>query len=83
VGINAEVGFTHSDKDGEVENRIWSQLPELDPVRKEEAGKKFVGWKGKPTLQKSDEHDSKALWGLWARNRTWMNEVRFDRRNEP
>jgi hypothetical protein len=50
VGINAEVGFAHSDKDGEVENRIWGQLPELDPVGKEHETEKIVGWKGKPTL---------------------------------
>jgi hypothetical protein len=50
VGINAEVGFAHSDKDGEMENGIRGQLPELDPVGKKEVTKKFMGWKGKPTL---------------------------------
>jgi hypothetical protein len=83
VRINAEEGFAYSYKDGEVENGIRGQLPKLDPVGKEEAAKKFMGWKGKPTLQKGNKHDSKTLWRLWPRNRTWMNEVRFGRRNKP
>ena len=83
MGINAEESFAHSDKDGKMENGIRGQLPKLDLLGKEEATKKFVGWKGKPTLQKGNEHNSKALWGLWARSGTWMNEVGFSRRNEP
>jgi hypothetical protein len=83
VGINAEEGFAHSDKDGEVESGIRGQLPKLDPVGKEEATKKFVGWKGKPMMHKGNEHDGKTLWRLWERNRTWMRKVRLSRRNKP
>jgi hypothetical protein len=66
-----------------MENGIRSQLPELNSVEKEERTKKFVGWKRNPTLQKSNEHDGKTLWRLWARSGTWMCEIRFSRRDEP
>jgi hypothetical protein len=83
VGVDAEESLAHSDKDGDMENGIWSQLPELNSVEKEERTKKFVGWKRKPMLQKGNEHDGKTLWRLWARSGTWMSKVIFGTRNEP
>jgi hypothetical protein len=70
VGVDAEESFAHGDKDQEMENGIRSQLPELNSIEKEERTKKFVGWKRKPMLQKSNEHDGKTLWRLWARRVT-------------
>jgi hypothetical protein len=75
VGVNAEEGLAYHDENGVVEDRIWGQLPELDPVGEKKAVEEFVGWKRKPTLQKSREHNNETLWGLRATSRTWMNEV--------
>jgi hypothetical protein len=83
VRINAEENLANSDKDQEMENGIRSQVPELNSVEKEERTKKFVGWKRKPTLQKSNEHDGETLRRLWARNETWMDEISLDRGDEP
>jgi hypothetical protein len=66
-----------------MEDGVKSQLLELNPVEKEKRAKKFVGWKRKPTLYESNEHNGKTLWRLWARSGTWMKEIRFDRRDEP
>jgi hypothetical protein len=83
VGVNAEEGLTYRDENGEVEDGIWGQLPELDPVGETKASEEFVGWKRKPTLQKGREHNNETLRGLRARSRTWMNEVRLDRGDDP
>ncbi len=48
VGINAEKCFADSDENGKMENGIWGQLPELDPIEKKKRTKKFVGRKRKP-----------------------------------
>lgn len=79
VGVNAEEGFTQSNKDGNVEDGIGSQLPELNPLEEKKRAKKLVGGERKSAKQKSGEHNSKALWRPRAGGRTWMKVVRFDR----
>jgi hypothetical protein len=44
VGVNAEVGLADGDKDGQMENGVWGQLPKLNPVREEKAAEELVGW---------------------------------------
>jgi hypothetical protein len=82
VRVNAEEGFADSDEDRKVENGVWGQLPELNPVEEKKRAKEFVRWKGKATEQKSSEHDVEALWGLWARNCTWKANIILRRRDE-
>jgi hypothetical protein len=83
VGVNAEEGLAYGDENGEVEDGIWGQLPNLDPIGENKAAEELVGWERKPTLQKSREHNSEALRGIWARGRTWMSKVRLNERDEP
>jgi hypothetical protein len=75
VGVNAEESLAHRYENGKVEDGIWGQLPELDPVGEKKASEEFVGWKRKPTMQKSGKHNNETLWGLRARSKTWMNKV--------
>jgi hypothetical protein len=75
VRLNAEEGFADSDKNGKVEDGIWGQLPELNPIEEKEGAKELVRRKREATKQKSDKHDGEALWGIWARNRTWETNV--------
>jgi hypothetical protein len=49
VGVNAEEGFTESDKDRKVENGVWGQLPELNPVEEKKETEKLVGRKRETT----------------------------------
>jgi hypothetical protein len=82
VGINAEESFTDSDENRKVENGIWGQLPELDPIEKQKGTKKLMRRKRKPAKQKGGEHDSKALGGIWARGRTWKTNIIVGRGDE-
>jgi hypothetical protein len=61
VGVDADESLAQDDNDRKMENGIRSQLPEVNSIEKEEGTKKFMGWKRKPTLQKSNEHDGKTL----------------------
>jgi hypothetical protein len=75
VRLNAEEGLADGNENGKVEDGIWGQLPELNPIEEKEGAKKLVGRKRKATEQESSEHNSEALRGLWARNRTWETNV--------
>jgi hypothetical protein len=77
VGVNAEEGFTDSDEDRKVENGVWGQLPELNPVEEKKGTEKLVGRKREATEQESNKHNSEALWRPWAGGRTWMKVFRF------
>jgi hypothetical protein len=50
VGVNAEEGLAHRDENGKVEDGLWGQLPELDPVGEKKATEEFVGLERKPTM---------------------------------
>jgi hypothetical protein len=39
--VDAQETFTECDENGDVEERVWGQLVQLDPVDKEKATKKF------------------------------------------
>ena len=75
VRFNAKEGLANGNKDGKMENRVWGQLPELDPVEEKEGAKELVGRKGETTEQEGSKHDSETLRGLWARDRTWKTNV--------
>jgi hypothetical protein len=75
VGVNAEEGLTNSDEDGKVENGVWGQLPELNPIEEKKGAEKLVGRKRETTEQESNEHNSEALRRTWARNDTWKTNV--------
>jgi hypothetical protein len=49
VGINAEEGFTDGDEDRKMENGVWGQLPELNPVEEKKGAEKLVGRKRETT----------------------------------
>jgi hypothetical protein len=49
VGVDAEEGLTNSDEDGKVENGVWGQLPELNPVEEKKGAEKLVGRKRETT----------------------------------
>ena len=82
VGINAKKGFADSDKDEKVEDGVWGQLPELNPVEVKKRAKEFMRWKRKAAEQESSEHDGEALWGLWARDCTWKANIVLGRGDE-
>jgi hypothetical protein len=44
VGVNAEVGLADGDKNGQVEDGVWGQLPKLNPVREEKVAEELMGW---------------------------------------
>jgi hypothetical protein len=75
VRLNAEEGLADGDKYGKVKDRIWGQLPELNPIEEKEGAKKLVSRKRKTTKQESLKHDGETLRGLWASNRTWETNV--------
>jgi hypothetical protein len=55
VRVDAQETFTESDKDGDVEERVWGQLVQLDPVDKEKATKKFVNKKREAANEEIDK----------------------------
>jgi hypothetical protein len=63
VRVNAEEGLANSDEDRKMEDGVWGQLPELDPVKEKKRAKELVGRKRKTTEQKGNEHDSETLRG--------------------
>ena len=75
VRLNAEEGFTDGDKNGKVEDGIWGQLPELNPIEEKKGAKELVRRKREATEQESGEHDGEVLWGTRARNLTWETNV--------
>jgi hypothetical protein len=75
VGVNAEVSLADGDKDGQMENGVWGQLPKLNPIRKEKVAEELVGWGRQPTVQKSRKHNGKTIGRLWTRYMTWVDEV--------
>ena len=60
-----------------MEDGIWGQLPELDPVKEKEGAKELMRRKRKTAEEKGNEHNSETLRGLWARNRTWKTNIIF------
>jgi hypothetical protein len=42
VWVNAQIGFTKSDKTSNVKNRIWRELMQLHAIDKEKTTKEFV-----------------------------------------
>jgi hypothetical protein len=75
VGVNAEEGLTNSNENCQMQDIIWSQLPELNAIGKKEASEKFVGWEGQPTVQKHQKHNCEASGRLGARVGTWEDDV--------
>jgi hypothetical protein len=77
VRINAKEGFADSNEDRKVEDGVWGQLPELNPIEEKKRTEEFVRWKRKAAEKKSREHDGEAFWGFWARNCTWKADIVF------
>jgi hypothetical protein len=44
VGVNAEESLADGDENGEVKNRVWGQLPKLNPIGEKKAAEELVGW---------------------------------------
>jgi hypothetical protein len=70
VGVNAELSLADSDKDGQMEDGVWGQLPKLNPIRKKKAAEELVGWERQPTVHESQKHNCKTIGRLWVRYRT-------------
>jgi hypothetical protein len=64
VGVNVEVGFIDSNEDGQMEDRVWGQLPKLNPIRKNKEAEELVGWERQPTVQENQKHNGKPLGGF-------------------
>jgi hypothetical protein len=53
MGLDPQERFTESDKEGDVQDRIWRELVKLHAINKEKPTKKFVGRKRKTTQKES------------------------------
>jgi hypothetical protein len=56
VGVDFQKTFTECDKNGDVEERVWGQLVQLDPVDKKEATKKFMNRNGEAVNEEIDKN---------------------------
>jgi hypothetical protein len=64
VRVDTKEDLADSDENCDVQNQIQRQLPGLNVVQKQEASKKFVGWKRQPTEHKSGKHNSESDRGI-------------------
>jgi hypothetical protein len=53
--LDAQEALAKSDEDGDMKDRIWGQLVQLNPVDKEEATKKFVNRNGEVANEEVNE----------------------------
>jgi hypothetical protein len=82
--MDARETLAKSDKNRNVEERVWGQLMQLDPIDQQQATKKLVDRNGKAAIEKVDEsypesngrmrraHISRHLQGLLLRQQTHL-----------
>ena len=63
--MDAKETLAESNKNGNVKERIWGQLMQLDPVDKKEATKKFMDRSGKAANKEIDECYPKSDRRMW------------------
>jgi hypothetical protein len=64
VRLDAQEALIESDEDGDVEERVWGQLVQLNPIDKEEATEKFMYRKRKATNEEIDEGYPETGWRM-------------------
>ena len=73
--IDAKETFTDRDENGKMQDRIWGQLPKLDPVGEKKTPEELMRKEGKTAIKICNEHHGKSGRGIGTSISTWKDDV--------